>query len=477
MKKLFLFTWLMMLSIVAMAQTRLLKDHHYFNDFEMHLRNGDLMERLPLTLDTEIRFGSTSGPEFTIHQGGIGRSFLFVTPFSLRILPIESDEFLKKALELNGNTYVVRNKRTGATETRVYAPVWSEWRSTPDFIEFSLEDADADGGTLGMTYGFIPKSMTNRVLIFEVSQFENTPGAKFGFEKFEGGEVLGHFMTTTDFFEGNINSLSRMLLRMPHLPVIPTRAADDEYTGECELLFYLEFKNEVWNNETGQMEEGDEYEVYGRGTMKMHVPSITSFVVNTEKDWVKVGESTKVTLESFYEEGATWDWNDTQLIGSSTDYDKARKGEDEGFFSYDATTQTLTSLKSNNNDWVWVCLGLKSKPGVKNSVMVATGEGWKYTMIKTSQDVIECKANSYPSFDFDWAPKESADEKLDFNALELDPDCAPAGYFGFPSGYQWGGWPIFVSSKCKPGEYNLRFRVKSNHDVNCTMKFIVLPEE
>ena len=61
-------------------------------------------------------------------------------------------------------------------------------------------------------------------------------------------------------------------------------------------------------------------------------------------------------------------------------------------------------------------------------MMVSTGEGWKYTMIKTSKDVIECKANSYPSFDFDWAPKASEDERLDFNALELDPDCAPASY-------------------------------------------------
>ena len=176
------------------------------------------------------------------------------------------------------------------------------------------------------------------------------------------------------------------------------------------------------------MEYGDEYEVYGRGTMKMHVPTVTSFQLKTEKDWVKVGESTKVTIESYYEEEATWDWNDTQLIGSSTDYSKARNGEDEGFFSYDAATQTLTSLKSNDNKYVYVCIGLISNPGVKNVMMVSTGNGWNYTMIKTNHDVIECRANSYPSFDFDWAPKASDSERMDFNALELDPDCVPAGY-------------------------------------------------
>jgi hypothetical protein len=200
-------------------------------------------------------------------------------------------------------------------------------------------------------------------------------------------------------------------------------------------------------------------------------------VVDTEKDWVKVGESTKVTIESYYEEEATWDWNDTQLIGSSTDYSKARNGEDEGFFSYDAATQTLTSLKSNDNKYVYVCIGLISNPGVKNVMMVSTGNGWNYTMIKTNHDVIECRANSYPSFDFDWAPKASDSERMDFNALELDPDCVPAGYFSFPTSYANQGWPVWVSSKCPPGEYTLRFRVKSNHNVNCTMKFIVSPEE
>lgn len=75
------------------------------------------------------------------------------------------------------------------------------------------------------------------------------------------------------------------------------------------------------------------------------------------------------------------------------------------------------------------------------------------------------------------APKDSDSEKIDYNALELDPDCAPAGYFSFPTSYANQGWPVWVSSSCPPGEYNLKFRVKSNHDVYCTMKFIVSASE
>ena len=57
----------------------------------------------------------------------------------------------------------------------------------------------------------------------------------------------------------------------------------------------------------------------------------------------------KVTLGQYYEEGVTWDRNDVQIFGQSPDNSKARNGEDNGLFSLDAATQTLTSLKSNDN--------------------------------------------------------------------------------------------------------------------------------
>ena len=388
------------------------------------------------------------------------------------------DEGLKEAAKQKPNVYVVKNKKTEEIQTREYKPQWSEWNKDQDAVWFSLEDADDEGRTLGMIWGFIPKSMTDVELALTPEQFANTPGMKFGFDVYDGIQLSGDFMSMTEHTEGNILPQSKILLRkVSSASAAPKRAPEDEYTGEYELLFYLVFKNQTWNHETGEMEYGDDYEVYGRGTMTMHLPHITSFQASSDKDWVRVGESTKVTVEQYYEEGATWDWSDVQLIGQSTDYTKARNGENEGFFSWDAATQTLTSLKSNDNKRVNVCLGLISNPEVKYTLMINTGEGWKYTMIKTSQEEITTHANSYPSFSFDWSPKESEDEKMDFNALELDPDCAPAGYFQFPTSYANQGWPVHVNSNCVPGEYTLRFRVKSNHDVNCTMKFVITPEE
>lgn len=404
---------------------------------------------------------------------------------------VVDDPDLQRANQLD-NGYVVKNTKTGEEQTRSYNPDYSEWKKTTDFIDFQLNDelVDAEGNleTKGMLYGHIPLTMADVVLLLTGQQFENTPGAKVGFG------LHDKFYVSTDFMcmsgeggsmttEGEIkpDGKSKIMIRKPcNQKKANTRGApgdgqEDDYTGEYELLYYLVFTTNAYNPETQQSEEV-ELEVYGKGTMVMHVPSITSFVLSNDKDWVKVGESTKVNLEGYGEEGATWDWNDVQLVGQSTNSSKARNGEDEGFFSWDAATQTLTSLKSNDNKDVWVYLGLKSKPSVKAPLQVATGEGWKYTMIKTSEEEITTHANSYPDFSFDWSPKDSDEEKFDFDAIEIDPDTNPNNYFRYSLQYASQGWPIHVEYNTPAGEYTIRFRLKSNYDVNCTMKFIITPE-
>ena len=400
------------------------------------------------------------------------------------------DDDLNKA-NLQANTYVVKNTKTGETVTRPYNPDYSEWTKKKDFISFQLndEEVDAQGNpkTKGMLYGHIPLTMRGVVLALTGQQFENTPGAKVGFGLYDKFYVSTDFMCASGeggsmITEGEIkpDGKSKILIRKPcnqttanNSRRAPGDEQEEEYTGEYELLYYLVFTTHAYNPET-QQEEEVELEVYGKGTMKMHVPSITYFVLSNDKDWVRVGESTKVTLERYDEEGAVWDWNDVQIVGQSPDYSKARNGEDEGFFSWDAATQTLTSLKSNDNKDVWVYLGLKSNPGVKAPLQFATGEGWKYTTIGTSKEEITCQANNYPSFDMTWLPKDSDDERFDFNSVELDPECNPNNYFTFPAmPYANQGWPLHVNYNCPPGEYNLKIRLKSDYSVNCTLKVTV----
>ena len=114
--------------------------------------------------------------------------------------------------------------------------------------------------------------------------------------------------------------------------------------------------------------------VYDNGILNKHVPTVNRYELSADKDWVKVGGTTKVTLDSYSEKEATWDWSDVELVGQSSSYSGA-DNEDLGFFTWDASTQTLTSVKSNDNKDVYLKFALKNKPGVKDYISVKTGEG------------------------------------------------------------------------------------------------------
>ena len=391
---------------------------------------------------------------------------------------IITDEGLKKALKQKENVYVIENKKTGETQERSYVTKWSEWNKDQDNIRFSLEDADADGGTLGMFDGFIPLTMTDVVLALTGETFENSPGAKLYFGVYEGTELSADFAKFSGRdAEGNLQSGSKIMLRKISSQSANShrRAPSEEYTGNYELLFYLVFKNQTWNHETGEMEDGDEYEVYGRGTMKMHIPVITSMNLSSEAQYLKVGESTKVKLDGYYEDGAQWDWEDVQIAGQSADYSSAYDGADDGYFTWDATTQTLTSVKPNDNKNVYVIFSLKSRPSCQSALTIATGEGWKYTMIKVGPEEQEVSPGYGCSFHInDFAPRENEDEKFDDSAIEIDPASDPEGNFRYVHYNGRYSAALYVyRSDAEPGEYNLRFRLKSNHDVGCTMKITI----
>ena len=383
------------------------------------------------------------------------------------------DDDLNKANQLD-NAYVITNKKTGESETRNFAPKYSEYSQNKESVSIMLEDADDKGMTNGMVYGFLPLTMRNVIAMLTGQAFENTPGAKIGFELFAGGNpIMGSFakFSGEEAF-GSIKPGSKVLLREPCNKTQPANArrasGDDEYTGDYEFLFYLVFTNEA-------DESGDEYEVYGKGTMHTHIPTIYYFDLDADKDWVKVGESTQVTLAGYNEEGATWDWNDVEIVGQASKYEDARNGVNDGYFTWDVATKTLTSVKSNDNKDVYIAFALKSNPEVKCLITVATGNGWKYTMIKPSQTEFTYTGYGYLSFSFDFAPKDSEDEKIDFNALEIDPATNPHNYFSLQKHYGPQGWPIYVDN-APAGEYTVRIWVKSNHNVNCTIKVISKPE-
>ncbi|MBQ7685773.1 MAG: hypothetical protein IJT28_00900 [Bacteroidaceae bacterium] len=403
------------------------------------------------------------------------------------------DADLNKA-NLMDNSYVIKNKKTGEEQVRDYAPTWSEWRKDgKDFISFYLEDADENGMTQGDAWGHLPWNIVNVVKALTGQSFENSPGGKFGLGVYvKDCQLNANFAAFTGesgtgiATEGNLKPESKIMIRKPcntkkeaSAKMRRAPGEEEEYTGEYELLFYLVFQNQTYNRETGEMEDGDEYEVYGKGTMKMHEPVLTSMRLSSESQYLKVGESTKVNVDGYYEEEAQWDWSDVQIAGQSTNYSEAYDGVDEGFFTWDAATQTLTSVKSNNNEDVYVVFSLMSRPSCKSAMTIATGEGWKYTMIKVGPEEQEVSPGYYCSYYVeDWAPRESEDEEFDDSAIEIDPESDPDGNFHYVHYNGRYSARLYVyRSDAAPGEYNLRLRLKSNHDVGCTMKITIKGRE
>ena len=391
-----------------------------------------------------------------------------------------TDDDLKKAKSKGENVYVIEDKN-GKTEDFSYSQEWSDWTVNEDgAVSFQLENADENGSTLGGFWGSIPLSLvgSNTAITQEFLQQNSGFYVNFGhyistetsngFDAYvmsKGGEVGGNIKT---------DGSSKFLLREVKSQQGGTRG-DPDFAGKYEFIYYLVFTSQTYNQETQQMETGDDYIVYGNGIINKHVPTISRFELSADKDWVKVGGSTKVTLESYQEKEATWDWSDVELVGQSASYSGA-DNEDLGFFTWDASTQTLTSAKSNDNKDVYLKFALKSKPGVKDYISVKTGEGWNYTTITPSVSEFTYTGYGYMSFSIDFTPKASDTEKFDYNALEIDPETNPNGYFSIPMSYASQGWPLYVNNAPK-GEYNVRLRIKSNHDVNCTVKIISEYEE
>ncbi len=392
-----------------------------------------------------------------------------------------TDEALKKAKSKGENVYVIEDKN-GKTEEFSYSQEWSDWRVNEDgIISFQLENADENGGTLGGFWGNIPLSLVGSNTAITQEFLQQNPGFYVNFGHYISTEtsngVDAYVMSKGGEIGGNIKTdgSSKFLIREVKTSQSRTRNGNPDFVGKYEFIYYLVFTNQTYNPETQQVETGDEYIVFGNGIINKHVPTVSRFELGADKDWVKVGETTKVTLESYQEKEAAWDWSDVELVGQSSSYSGA-DNENLGFFTWDASTQTLTSTKSNDNKDVYLKFALKSKPGVKDYISVKTGEGWKYTSITPSQSEFTYTGYGYMSFSIDFTPKDSEDEKFDYNALEIDPETNPNGYFKIPMSYAAQGWPLYVDNAPK-GEYIVRLRIKSNHDVNCTVKIISNPEE
>lgn len=372
----------------------------------------------------------------------------------------EPKDGLEKPRRLKDNTFVLIDKN-GNKEEGVFDPNHNEWSIKKGEVSVMLYEADEHGSTAGMFYGYCPWAWKNTAI--SVLQI---PNIKMNFERYKNNKyVFAH--------PGNVKAKSKFMVK-PKTPSnnsarrSPARAA--EYTGDVQCLFYYEFTNES---------DGEDYIVYGNGTMHEHVPVITYFRLKEENIFMKVGDKYTIELESYSEEEVTWDWNDVQLIAQAGDYSGWADNKDEGYFSWDAATHTLTALKAYSNVYaIYLKFALKSRPSVTcQHHSICVGEGWPYTSFTISPAEQEITPYSGMQFSIQWEP---ASEPWDPAAIEIDPDSnknnnyyyiGSKAYGTYGSLYMWQqGNPVY-------GTETLTFRLKSNHDIKASMKITLKPSE
>ncbi len=234
------------------------------------------------------------------------------------------------------------------------------------------------------------------------------------------------------------------------------------------MLFYYEFTI-----------DGDDYIAYGKGTMHEHVPVISYFHLKENNVLMMVGDKYTVEMDYYSEEEAGWDWNDVQLVAQAADYSGWADNKDEGYFSWDAATHTLTALKACSNVYpVYLKFALKSRPSVTCMHHgICVGEGWPYTSFTISPAEQEIGPYDGIQFKIQWEP---ASEPWDPAAIEIDPDSNKNNnyhYIGNSSYGTYGSLYMWRQSDPVYGTETLTFRLKSNHSVKASMKITLKPTE
>jgi hypothetical protein len=391
------------------------------------------------------------------------------------------DDTFNKAKKLDDNVYIIRDK-DGKEQTRSFVQEeWSSWytgKSPQDgsqVVKISIEELNSQGSTSGGGYMELPVSLVGSNTAITPSFLKENPAfhmMAFSTINPEGEHTSNNELNAKAGYgdAGNLKTdgSSQFLVSQQSSSSARTRALDENYTGTLTYVFSYTFTSHIYNEETGQEELGDEYTIYGKAVVDQIFPKIGYYKLVPESGFVEVGKSVTVNVEDVTD-GATWDWNDVELLASYVDYSNYET--DEGYFSWDPTTHSITSLKTNNNESVYVRFGLKSNPDLTSYFTMRTGDGWPYTsftITPAEQEVVK-GYNCQMSVD-SWAPESV--ETWDPYSIEIDPASDPNGYFKYEPGFP----RLRAFYSCKPGTYNIRMRLMSNHNVGFTMKITVTDE-
>ena len=291
------------------------------------------------------------------------------------------NEFLAKVKKLEGNSYVVQ-KLGGAAETRNFDQKWSSWELMPItdpktdkttmYVNLSLEDADADGGTQGGAYFSLPESVLGKVQEITEEFFKEHPWAsvmaftlKDPAAGFQAGEILakaGGDENGTMFGNMKKDGSCKFVV----LPAEGTKG----YSGNYQVLFYFEFHNKqyVWNPDLGEYGEYEEFDdgdyiMYGNAIVEEYFPPVRSFTIKPHEFYLGYGSAGQVLDVEYEPANAKWDWEDLEL------------GSNSHLFTYYPSTHILKTTSDAHELGIQVKFQLKSNPSVYDYVYVDINQG------------------------------------------------------------------------------------------------------
>ena len=388
-------------------------------------------------------------------QGSLATATATIEPMA------DSDEPISIAERLKDNTYVVQKKG----ETAVEYPLsqqdsrWYVGRASMDktkqAIKVELMDEDPETSTMGWSMSELPLEIANKLTTINQEFYQKYPWAATKFGTFRtGADVNAHVGEG-----GNVklDGSSQIWLK---------EYKTKGYSGLYQLLFIFVFTNQSWDSNTQTYIQGDEYTIYGNAIVEEDFPKLDYFRMEPATDWVQVGKSVKV--EADWSDGADFDISKVKLVGQ-TKGSSSSEDVDEGYFTWNASTSTLTAVKSSDDVKVYLKVRYEGTE-LGTTCQVASGPGWEFTSF--SFDPARLVMDKYDVMGVtvgDYAPKNVG--SWTSAAIELDPSTNPDGAFYYDNGklYNFSG---------KTGQtYNLRFRIRSNYSVTAPLDVYVVDQK
>ena len=372
-----------------------------------------------------------------------------------------TEDPIKKAEGLKDNTYSIQ-KKGGDVLVYNLPQQYSQWYvgsswmdGTKQCIHVECMDEDDEEMTMGWLTGEIPLDVANKLTTINQEFYNKYPwaGAKLGTWRLGKDNMIDAHMGQG----GNVklDGSSQFYLK-------EKSGGTKAYSGQYQYLVVMVFENQLWDQETETYLPGDEYTLCINATLDELVADLDDFRMDYPTNWVVPGKS--ITLTANWTAGAQFDWSKVTLDSQSCNYSS---GE---WFSWDASSQKLTAVKSAENQEVTLTFGYKGTD-MTDKITLYNGPGYSsFSLSMQNSSANYIVAENDPDWGSDtiwftvdeWTPEGSS-----FTGYGIEIDPATENYNKLY--YNPYGKYVDFKKGIPEGEFDLIFRSVTDPSVKCTI--------